>query len=129
VSEVFRDVHSDAVDLLWIDRTVDNLSVVLRAVGEVDHVSAPVLDEQLRIAEAIVVPPAPVVLDLEGVSFFGSVGLTVLLRHHDRCVELGTRLEVTGSHAVRRTVTVTGLDHLLSVRRPSSSSQPSAGLA
>lgn len=129
MSEVFRDEHPDATDLLWIDRTVENHSVVLRAVGEVDHVSAPMLDEQLRIAEAIVVPPAPVVLDLEGVSFLGSVGLTVLLQHHDRCVELGTRLEVTGSHAVRRAVTVTGLGHLLSVHRPPSPQLSAGGVA
>ena len=96
--------------LLWLDRTVDNHAVVVRAVGEVDLVSAPLLAEQLELAEAVVVAPAPVVLDLTGVTFFESAGIHVLLDHHGRCARRGTRLRVIGSHAVTRVLSLTGVD-------------------
>ena len=96
-------------DLLWIDRTVDNHAVIVRAVGEVDLVSAPLLSAQLRLAEAVVVPPAPVLLDLTGVTFIGSAGLSVLLEHHERCAELRTRLQVVGGRVVTRVLAAAGL--------------------
>ena len=117
-----RDVSADAFDLLWVDRKVENHSVLVRAVGEVDLVSAPLLDRQLDMAEAVVVPPAPVVLDLEAVTFLGSAGVRVLLRHHQRCAELRSRLEIIGGDVVRRMVTAVGLDQVLPVRSPSRSS-------
>ncbi|MFL6121321.1 STAS domain-containing protein [Actinophytocola sp.] len=100
-------------DLLWIDRTVDGHAVVVRVFGEVDLVTAPLLSAQLRLAEAVVVPPAAVVLDLTGVTFIGSAGLTVLLDHRERCAVRGTRLQVIGGHLVRRVVTVAGLAQVL----------------
>lgn len=60
-------------------------------------------------------PTAPVVLDLVGVTFFGSAGLSVLLDHNERCAELGTRLQVIGSRTVNRVVVATGLADMLAV--------------
>jgi anti-anti-sigma factor len=108
-------ISSIDYDILWIDRTVDNHAVVVRAVGEVDLVSAPSLSTQLRLAEAVVVPPAPVILDLSGVTFIGSAGLSVLLDHRDRCAELGTRLQVVGGRLVTRVLAVSGLAQALPV--------------
>jgi anti-sigma B factor antagonist len=116
-----RDAHIDAGDMLWVDRQVDNHSVIVRAVGEVDLVSAPLLYSQLAMAEAVVVPPAPVVLDLEGVSFLGVKGLRVLLRHHQRCTDLGSRLEIFGGRVVSRVVAAAGVDQVLLVRSPAPS--------
>ena len=107
--------RSGGSDILWIDRKVDNHSVTVRAIGEVDLASAPLLNTQLRLAEAVVVPPAPVLLDLTGVTFIGSAGLSVLLDHQERCAELGTRLRVVGGREVIRVVTVTGLAQTLPV--------------
>lgn len=111
------DVNLDGVDtdLLWIERVVDNHSVVVRVAGEVDLTNASLLDAQLRLAEAVVVPPAPVVLDLEAVSFIGSAGLNTLIVHHLRCAELGSRLVVVAGHWVTRVLSLSGLDEVISV--------------
>ncbi len=107
---------TDLDSLLWVQRTVDNLSVVVQAGGELDMLTAPRLSAQLDQAEAIVVPPAPVVLDLTGITFLGSAGLAVLLRHHERCAELGSTLQIRASgRAVTRPIAMTGLDRVLNV--------------
>lgn len=108
--------HSPFDDSIWVERTVENHSVVVRAGGELDLRAAPVLGEQLALAEAIVVPPAPVVLDLTGIEFMGSAGLSLLMEHHERCLALGTRLLIVpGSSAVTRPLMVTGLDRVLNL--------------
>lgn len=101
--------------LLWVDRIVDNHAVVVRAVGEVDLTTAPLLSAQLELAEAVVVPPAPVILDLTRVTFFESAGVNVLLDHHGRCTELGTRLQVMGSRSVTRVLALVGVDKVIQV--------------
>jgi anti-anti-sigma factor len=107
---------TDLDALLWIQRTVENHSVVVRAGGDLDILTAPRLSAQLDFAEAIVVPPAPVVLDLTGLKFLGSAGLSVLLTHHERCNALGSRLEIVpGDRAVTRPLAMTGLDKVLNV--------------
>jgi anti-sigma B factor antagonist len=101
---------------LWVERTVENHSVVVRAGGELDLRTAPILNKQLELAEAIVVPPAAVVLDLTEITFLGSAGLSVLLRHHERCTEMGSGLRVVpGGRAVSRPLAMTGLDKVLTV--------------
>lgn len=106
----------DIDDQLWVQRFVENHSVVVRAVGEVDMLTAPRLSAQLELAEAIVVPPAPVVLDLTGVTFLASAGLSVLVSHHERCVELGSGLEVAvRDQAVIRSLRVSGLFDYLTI--------------
>jgi anti-sigma B factor antagonist len=113
-SQVMEVAMPELDDLLWIERFVENHSVVVRAVGEVDMLTAPRLSRQLDLAEAIVVPPAPVVLDLTGVTFLASAGLCLLLAHHQRCAELGSRLAIVpGGRAVTRPLKLTGLDGLL----------------
>jgi anti-anti-sigma factor len=109
------DLESVDAALLWLDRTVDNHAVVVRAVGEVDLATAPLLSAQLELAEAVVVPPAPVVLDLTGVTFFESAGVNVLLNHHRRCADRGTRLKVIGSRVVIRVISLAGVDQALQV--------------
>jgi anti-anti-sigma factor len=108
--------HSSIDSSFWAERTVENHSVVVRAGGELDLRTAPILNEQLELAEAIVVPPASVVLDMTEISFLGSAGLSVLLRHHERCLELGSALHVVpGGRAVSRPLAMTGLDKVLTI--------------
>lgn len=108
---------TDLDALLWVQRTVENHSVVVRAGGELDLLTAPRLSTQLDLAEAIVVPPAPVVLDLTGLTFLGSAGLSVLVAHAERCAALGSRLAVLSDDnaVVNRPLEMTGLDKLLAV--------------
>jgi anti-anti-sigma factor len=107
---------TDLDDLLWIQRTVDNHSVVVQVGGELDMLTAPRLSAQLDRAEAIVVPPAPVVLDLTALTFLGSAGLAVLLAHHERCAELGSTLRIrAGTEVVTRTLAMTSLDRVLNI--------------
>jgi anti-sigma B factor antagonist len=103
--------------LLWVQRTVDNHSVVVQAGGELDMLTAPRLSAQLDLAEAIVVPPAPVVLDLTGLTFLGSAGLAVLLAHDERCAARGSKLEIIpGGAEVTRPLTIAGLDQVLTMK-------------
>jgi anti-sigma B factor antagonist len=107
---------TDLDSLLWVQRTVDNLSVVVTAGGELDMLTAPRLSAQLDQAEAIVVPPAPVVLDLTGLTFLGSAGIAVLLSHHERCAELGSTLQIRpGGRTVTRPLAMTALDRVLNL--------------
>jgi anti-sigma B factor antagonist len=109
-------VVTDLDDLLWVQRTVDNLSVVVQACGELDMLTAPRLSAQLDQAEAIVVPPAPVVLDLTGLTFMGSAGLAVLLAHHERCAALGSTLQIrANTSVVTRPLAMTALDRVLNL--------------
>jgi anti-anti-sigma factor len=105
-------VVSAESDELSIDRTVDEHAAIVRAVGEVDLTNAPLLSEQLRLAEEAVTPPAPVILDLTGLTFLGSAGLAVLVVHHERCAERGTSLRVVGGRLVRRVLEIAGLDRM-----------------
>lgn len=109
----FGAVVSASVGLRVERETTDGV-VVVRATGDLDIATAPVLDEQLRAAEAIVVPPAHIVLDLTGVRFMSSSGLALLVQSHQRCEELGSSLRVVADNrAVLRPIELTGLHRLL----------------
>ncbi len=95
---------------LCAEQIVEGRSVLVRVTGELDNVTADTLSATLADAELAVSPPAPVVVDLTGVTFLGAAGLSVLVDHHERCAALGSALLIVpGSKAVRRAMTVTGL--------------------
>jgi len=95
---------------LRVEQVVEGRSVLVRVVGELDSLTSGTLCATLADAEAAVSPPAPVVVDLTGVTFLAAAGLSVLVDHHERCVALGSvLLIVPGSKAVRRAMAVTGL--------------------
>ncbi|MBB4912755.1 STAS domain-containing protein [Actinophytocola algeriensis] len=97
-------------------RDIDNHTVILRVHGEVDMLTTPVLVEQLRAAEALLSPPVPVLVDLTGVTFLASAGLSALVEYGERYAELGSQLRVVATdRAVIRPITVTGLHELLPV--------------
>lgn len=106
----------DAAGGLVVDREVVGHAMVVRVRGEIDMSNAALLDEQLQAAQAVVVPPDPVVLDLTGVSFLPSTGLALLVTHHERCTELGSSLRIVATQRqVLRPIEVTGLDQLLAI--------------
>lgn len=94
---------------LRVEQVVEGHLVLVRVAGEVDNVTAGTLSTTLADAAAAVSPPAPVIVDLTGVSFLGAAGLSVLVDHHERCAALGTSLLIVpGSRAVRRAMALTG---------------------
>jgi anti-sigma B factor antagonist len=102
-------------ELLTVRTTTVGAAVVIAAVGEIDMMTAPLLERAIA-AES---PGRDVVLDLTAVSFIGSTGLGLLLEAHRRCNEGGRALPlVVGSQrAVIRTITASGLAPLLSMRQ------------
>jgi len=102
-------------DLLSLStRAGEDGAVTVTATGEVDALTAPafrlVLDSQLQRR------PSELVVDLSGIRFLGSAGLSVLVdahrAAHDRDVAL--RLIAT-TRAVTGALTVTGLMELFTV--------------
>ncbi|WP_284741420.1 STAS domain-containing protein [Amycolatopsis sp. RTGN1] len=102
-------------DLLHVEaRRVDAGAEVLVVSGEVDLLSAGILET--AIAAALGRGPALLVIDLTGVSFLASVGMTVLLKAH-RDVGDTARLRVVTPErsTVGRALKLTGLNGALAV--------------
>jgi anti-anti-sigma factor len=88
---------------LRTDRPAPNC-VVLSVLGEIDLVTVPSLEA--AIAEHVAAAPC-LVLDLSGVTFFGSLGLAALMRGMTLAEERGTRLLLVIGIRVRRTMELT----------------------
>jgi len=94
---------------LHVERRFAGSAVVVRAIGEVDLVTAPLLDDHFDTATRLAAPPAPVVADLRDVAFFGSNGVSVLLEAQQRCRRRRTPLHVIADRPVTRPLAVLGL--------------------
>jgi anti-sigma B factor antagonist len=100
----------------WIRREEQADAVIVRAGGELDAVSADQLAEQLLKAEDAVAPPAPVLLDLTGITYLSSAGIATLVIHTQRCAELNSRLQVIADQrAVLRPITLSGADDVIDI--------------
>jgi anti-sigma B factor antagonist len=101
-------------EILTVHRDDSSDRPVVRAVGEVDSATAPLLADALAEAIDVPTPPPVVVADLREVTFLGSNGLTVLVTCHENCQRRGIRLAIAaGSPAVRRVMELTSLDQVL----------------
>ncbi|MFD5828298.1 anti-sigma factor antagonist [Lentzea sp. NPDC060358] len=101
---------------LHVQREVHGLAVVVRATGEIDQTTVAALGTELRTALAMATPPFPVVVDLTGVTFFGSAGLNELLAQDRRARAAGVPLRIAAAQrAVLRTISASGLDEVLHV--------------
>ncbi|WP_227983454.1 STAS domain-containing protein [Nocardia spumae] len=94
--------------VLRTEQRTEGSVAIVTVHGEVDMNSAPQL--QSALDEALRGEPAAVVLDMTGVGFLGSAGLSVLLAVSQAGT---TALRVVTSPAVRRPIEVTALDKLL----------------
>jgi anti-sigma B factor antagonist len=104
------------VTTLHLSRRFDDRAIIVRAVGEVDLVTAPELKCSLRMACTLVSPPKLVVADLSEVEFLGSAGLAVLVELHELGQARRTPLRIVASTpAVLRPLQITGLDQVLDV--------------
>ena len=90
-------------------------AVILRVTGEVDSYTAPLLHD--RLAEVFTEAAGrgrTVVLDMTGVSFLASSGLSVLVDYHLRGVDEDTSLRVVApAGSVLRALRATTLNEML----------------
>jgi anti-sigma B factor antagonist len=99
-------------DLVTFEVTTDAAQTVVRAMGEIDSSSAPALRAEL--ATVLDLAPPEIVLDLCGITFLDSAGLSVLAAAHRRATADDIRLRVLVSgRAVVRPLQITGLWQLL----------------
>ncbi len=82
---------------LVIEKTHEQGAVVLVLSGELDLASAPMLERELREAEAA--SPSRLVIDLGGLAFMDSTGLQALLRARERANTNGHQLALTACSA------------------------------
>lgn len=102
--------------LLQVSYEAVDGAAVIHAAGEVDMATRERLDLQLQGAESQETTPALVVLDLTGVRFLASTGLSLLVDHHETCAEVGSRLIVVATgRTVLRPIQLTGLDSFLTI--------------
>jgi anti-sigma B factor antagonist len=87
-------------------------TVVLGVVGEVDLVTAPVLEES--ISTAFDRNPDMVVVDLSEVSFLASVGMSILIGCNERAGATRFRLVASGA-ATFRPLELTGVADTISI--------------
>ena len=91
----------------------DGRGVVCEVAGEVDLVTA----DQFRtgLTQALEDKPAVVVVDLTGLTFLGSVGLSVLIETNTAAGPGVLRI-VAGNREPRRAIEIMGLHQVLTIR-------------
>jgi anti-sigma B factor antagonist len=89
-------------------------AAVVSVTGELDLASSPALREELERASAT--GAELVILDLRGLTFMDSTGLSVVVKAHQRAVESGHRFAVVrGGKQVQRLLMLTGVGERLTV--------------
>jgi anti-sigma B factor antagonist len=97
-----------------IETRRDGSTAVIAVAGELDLASSPELREELE--RATQTGAELVILDLRGLAFMDSTGLSVVVRAHQRAVEGGHRFAVVkGSKQVQRLLTLTGVGSRLTM--------------
>ena len=93
-------------------------ATIIAVSGELDLASSPALQEELD--RAAVADAQLLIIDLRGLDFMDSTGLSVLVRAHQRIEEQGRRLAmVKGPQQVQRLLSLTGVaDRLTLVDAP-----------
>lgn len=109
--------RSFAQDLLRVTRrdpdSLDN-AVVLEVSGELDLLSAPLLEK--AVAAAFASEPELLVFDLTGVTFLASIGMTILLKaQRDATPNARIRVVAPERSVVARALALTGLLDALGV--------------
>jgi anti-sigma B factor antagonist len=108
----FERDDSDDTSLMVTTAGGDRWTIVV-ARGEIDISTASSLDEALQAAMAA---SGRVIVDLSGVRFMDSTGLSVLMRAHKDQAEAGSGLRLAAiSDRVSRLLTVTKLDTVFAV--------------
>jgi anti-sigma B factor antagonist len=109
-------------DLVTIDVGRTDFSAAVRAAGEIDSTTAPLLNQHLT--ELLDSQVRDLTVDLTAVSFLDSAGLCVLATAHRRAVREDVRMRVlASSRAVVRPLQITGLWDLLRAEQVSDAGQ------
>ncbi|MGC2998286.1 STAS domain-containing protein [Streptomyces sp. G35A] len=88
--------------------------VVLTVTGELDHHTAPRLTEALE--DVPLAPGTPLVIDLSGVAYCDSTGITVLVTAYHRAEAAGSSFSLAGlSHDLTRVFRTVGLDQVFTL--------------
>ncbi|MFF9408127.1 STAS domain-containing protein [Streptomyces anandii] len=97
---------------LTVSRHSDPAGVTVVAVtGELDHHTAPGLNQAIQ--DIPFGPDTPLVIDLTGLSYCDSTGITVLITAYNRAQQAGTRLLLAGLSAdLMRVFRIVGLDQI-----------------
>lgn len=104
------------MEALAIHREHDDDGIVVRVKGDIDSGTVGELVSELATALnlASTHPARLLVVDLQGVTFFGSAGLNAVLNCHDQGAAAGTSVRLVANHAeVVRPIEVTNLDGVL----------------
>ncbi|TDV46080.1 STAS domain-containing protein [Actinophytocola oryzae] len=88
-------------------------AVVLRVAGELDLLTTPTL--AAACAQELKKRPPVLVIDLTGVTFLASVGMSAIVAAHEEGGDHTKVRVVGGTRDTMRPIRVTGLDNLLSV--------------
>ena len=89
---------------------------MLRATGEIDMNTAPVLAEEFEKAVSSDPRAALIVVDLSDVTFFGSAGIAALLDARAQGEAAGSRLRLVASHGpVHRSLEIAGVLEMLAI--------------
>jgi anti-sigma B factor antagonist len=88
-------------------------AAVLHVAGELDLLTTPTLAE--ACSQELRNRPAVLVIDLTGVTFLASVGMSAIVAAHEEGGEHTQVRVVGGTRDTLRPIQVTGLDNLLSV--------------
>lgn len=93
-------------------------ATIIAVSGELDLASSPALQEELD--RAAVADSQLLIIDLRGLDFMDSTGLSVLVRAHQRSEEQGRELAmVRGTQQVQRLLNLTGVaERITLVDRP-----------
>jgi anti-sigma B factor antagonist len=102
-------------DQLHVERRLEGTTVVIRAAGEVDVTTAPLLKEHLRTATDQATPLAPLVADLRDVRFLGSHGIAVLVEAGQRCQQHHITLRLVATRPVTRPLGVLGMQDMFTL--------------
>lgn len=118
-----RETETDSVVEPELRVTVDSepwshdSAVVVRVSGEVDIQTSSILDNQLQ--QVLGDGAVSIVVDLAGVAFLDSTGLSVLVAGLKRCQAAGGTLQVVSPRPhVRRVFEVTGLTDVFQMEVP-----------
>lgn len=106
----------NAMELLVVESEVRPEAVLVHATGEIDSSTAGELRSQLESAlhEAESQASRLLIIDLEGVTYFGSAGLNAILDCHKQGLRTGTSVRLVADNGlVVRPIEVTNLDSLL----------------
>lgn len=112
---VFDSAHAQRVVPSGMSVRLEDLGsvAVLSVVGEIDLLTAPTLEESIK--EARDQGPELLVVDLSGVEFLGSVGLSVLIGATERVGVSGRLRLVAAGDTVLRPMELTGIAELFSI--------------